>query len=414
MSVAARARLAPVLREPEFLKLFTGQLISNLGDGIVPVVLPFAVLALGGGAAQVGAVLAAGWVPIVALILVGGVIGDRFPRRHVMIAADVLRMGAQGTAAALLVSGHAQIWELGALQVAWGVGAAFFNPAAGALVPQVVSEPNLQAANGLSRLSTSLSSVVGPALGGILVVATSPGWAFAFDSATFAGSVVSLLLLRPPREVARPPGAAFGIVAQLREGWDEFRSRDWLWPTVAQATVFNLAVLAPILVLGPVIARARLGGPGAWAALAASFGVGSVLGGLLAMRVRPARPVLAAVALLLPYCVPPMLLALAVPAPVTAVAVGVAGFGLSVSTTLMRTAIQLAVPPQALGRVMSYTFLGGVACLPVGLAAAGGVAAAVGPSTTLVGSAVLWLVLTCAVLAAPGVRRFRWPAGAAA
>jgi MFS family permease len=400
---------APALREPEFRKLFAGQFVSAFGDAIVPVALPFAVLAVGGSATDIGIVLACGWAPMIVFVLGGGVIGDRLPRRHVMIGSDVVRFAAQTAAAVLLIAGVANIWQLAALQAIWGVAAAFFRPAATALVPQTVQEPQLQSANSLMGISVSVSSLAGPAAAGALVVSVGPGWAFAADASTFLMSVASLALVRTgrlERESGEGDEPAPKVLGQFREGWTAFKSRTWLWVTVLQAGVFHFAVLAPILVLGPIVAETALGGAGAWAVLTGAFGAGSVAGGVAAMHVHPRRPLLVATAFLLPYVLPPILLAKPASLATIAVAVAIAGFGLSVFLALHVTVMQSSVPAAVLSRVSAYDWLGSLVGLPAGFVLAGPLAEAVGVSPVLLGSAVVWLVVTLAVLAVPSVRIF--------
>jgi MFS family permease len=126
MAPMGRLRLG-VLEEREFRLLFTGQVVSQLGDSMTPVALAFAVLDLTGRAADLGYVIAARSVPLVGFLLIGGVIADRLPRRFVMIGADLVRLVTQSTTAALLISGHARIWQIAALQALHGAATAFFN-----------------------------------------------------------------------------------------------------------------------------------------------------------------------------------------------------------------------------------------------------------------------------------------------
>src|SRR5712691_10641160 len=156
-------RLA-VLREREFRLLFLGQTASLLGDGVVPGALSFAVLNLTGSVADLGFVLAARSAPLAAFMLVGGVVADRLPRRAVMIGADVTRFVSQGVLAALLLSGHAQLWQLIVLQAAHGTGSAFFMPAVTGLIAESVSRERLQEANALRWMADSAGRVIGPAI----------------------------------------------------------------------------------------------------------------------------------------------------------------------------------------------------------------------------------------------------------
>src|SRR6478736_2992745 len=107
----AAVRLGP-LAERDFRLLWLGQTTSAFGSGLVPVALAFAVVDLTDSASALGIVLAAGLVARVVFLLVGGVVADRLPRQRVMLAADLLRAGSQGTVAVLLLAGHARVWHL--------------------------------------------------------------------------------------------------------------------------------------------------------------------------------------------------------------------------------------------------------------------------------------------------------------
>ena len=185
-----------VLRQRDFALLYIGQSISVLGDRLVMVAMPFAVLSLpGAGLADVGLVLGSSALTLALFVLVGGVWGDRFPRQRTMLASDVVRALAQGVTAGLLLTGHASVGLLMASQAVYGAAEAFFRPAALGLVPQVVRPDQVQPANALLALSANVGMVAGPALAGVLVALAGPGTAVAVDAGTFAASAVALLFL---------------------------------------------------------------------------------------------------------------------------------------------------------------------------------------------------------------------------
>jgi MFS family permease len=190
------------LRERQFRLLYTGQTFSNLGSALVPIALAFAVLDLTGSATDLGLVLLASRLPQVLLVLAGGVVGDRLPRRRVMLASDLVRCATQATTAVLLATGTARLWQLLALQVAHGAAAAFFDLAATGLVPQTVSPGRLQRANALMGLSRSATGILGQIGAGVLVATVGPALALAVDAASFAVSAWSLALLRTTEQSA--------------------------------------------------------------------------------------------------------------------------------------------------------------------------------------------------------------------
>src|SRR3954463_5549410 len=215
--------LPAVLREErQFRLLFLGQALSVVGDRMTQVVLPFAVLSIGGSVADVGIVAAAGFLPFIVLGLIGGVVADRVERRRILIASDAVRLATQTAAGVLLVSGHAAVWHLAVLTAVFGAADSFFSPAFSGLMPLTISEPHhLQPANALRGLSFSTGSIVGPALGGILVATLGEGGALLLAARPCGVSIPSLVPLRP-RVVER--GAPEPFAADLRGGWREVRT----------------------------------------------------------------------------------------------------------------------------------------------------------------------------------------------
>jgi MFS family permease len=290
MSAARALRVPAVLREePQFRLLFAGQALSVVGDRLSFIAMPFAVLATGGGLAQVGLVAAATSAPFLLFSLVAGVIADRHDRRRIMIASDAVRLVAQVLAGTLVVTGVAEWWQLALIAFAYGSADAFFAPAMYGLMPQIVGPANLQSANALRGLSNAVALVGGPALAGLLLTLLNPGGALLADAVTFAASIAFLSRMRPGvPEVADPVEP--GLLEGLKGGWREVRSRSWVWSMLLGLASYHAIVLPSVFALGPVLAERDLGGPGAWALITAGFGVGSILGQLVLLRWRPERP----------------------------------------------------------------------------------------------------------------------------
>ncbi|WP_030274003.1 MFS transporter, partial [Streptomyces sp. NRRL B-24484] len=392
------ARIPEVLHNRNFALYYTGQSLSILGDAIVPVALAFAVLDLGRGAGALGLVLAAGIAPGVLLVLVGGVVADRIERRRLMVACDLVRFGSQAAQGVLLWTGHATLLSLVLLQLVWGTAAAFFRPASTGLVAEWVESDRLQQANGLVGLSDNLAYTVGPAVAGVLIAVFSPGAALLADALTFAASAVALSLARPAvRTAATAAEASAPVLRGLAEGWQEFRSRTWLWSMVLWAATFHLLALPSVLVLGPAVAKSDLGGASAWAAIAACSGLGAVVGGVIALRYRPRYLLRATFVPLGLYGL--QLVALALPArtAVVAAAALVGGVGVAMFNVYFYTALQQHIPLPVMSRVASYEWLGSIALLPVGQALVGPVAAATSvPGVLLVAGG--WMLVSPVVL----------------
>ncbi len=391
-------------RNPSFRLFVIGQGVSSIGDGVAPIALSFAILELTGSVRDLGLVLAARSLPLVVFVLAGGVLADRLPRKVVMLGSDLVRGGAQAACAVLLLSGVAHIWELAALQALYGAARAFFGPASTGIVPELVATEELQEANSFMGVAENLSSIAGPALGGVVVVAAGAGWGLAFDAAAFLVSAVSLALMRLA-DVSRP--ARRSAVAELREGWQAFAGRKWLLTSVAMMPLILVVVFAPLDVLGPEVAKSHLGGAGAWAAISTAMGVGAALGGAVGFRWQPRFPLRAA--FLLTLAGEPALLFLLARHQLLALIVAfglVAGLAATVFNVLWFTALQREVPANQLSRVSSWDEIGSNLLNPIGLALVGPIAIAAGTSTTLYFAAGLAVVMTLAVVSVGAVRNF--------
>ncbi len=393
-----------VFGERDFRLFFTGYTTSLVGAAMVPVALTFAVLQEGRSTADVGYVLAAETVPLVLLLLAGGVIADRLSRKTVMIAADVVRCVSELLLAGLVLSGSPPLWVFMVLAAVIGAGQAFFNPALTGLLPLIASPARLQQANALKGVAGSTGQIVGPAAAGLIVAAGGAGWAIGIDGASYAVSALCLARLHlPTRPVPQPQS----FLVQLRTGWREFSSRTWLWVIVVQSGLFHLLVYAPFMVLGAVVSNTTLGGASAWGLILTAQGAGSILGGFAVLRARPRRPLVTATLGTFAFAAPVALLALRAPVGAIAAAAAVSGIGIAVFGVLWDTTLQRHIPAAVLSRVSAYDWLGSVALIPLGYALTGPLAAALGTTGTL-WLAAAWTVLGSATaLAVPSVRRLQ-------
>ncbi len=372
---------------------------------MAPIGLAFAVLdTLDGSRTELGLVLAARAIPNAAFILLGGVIADRLPRHAVMVTSNVVSMLTQGTVAALLLTGNAEIWQIVVLSALNGTSAAFFFPASQGIVPQTVPEAMIQQANALLRLALNAANVFGAALGGALVAAAGPGWAIAIDAASFGVAALFTGLLSLP-EIVRE--RAPNMVHELAEGWAAFRSRTWLWSIVAQFSILNAVFVGAFQVLGPVQANAHYGGARLWGVILGAEAAGLICGGLVMLRARPQRMLLLATFSTLVLALPLALLAPPAAAGVVAAAAFVSGVGLEVFAVCWDTTMQQQIPERMLSRLYAYDALGSICLVPVGLAVIGPVADAIGTETTLYAAALLVIGATLPVFAVRDVRELR-------
>ncbi len=389
------------LGQREFRLLFAGRTTSFIGSAFANVALAFAVLELTGSKADLGYVLAARSLPQVIFLLVGGIWADRLPRHLVMVTSNVVSGISQGVIALLLLLGHAQIWQLMVLAAINGMSSAFFFPAAVGIVPQTVPRSMLQSANAVLRLGQNSSWIVGAALGGLVVAATSPGIGVAVDAGTFFLAALFTALIRLPRELRME---ASNFIAELAEGWREFSSRIWLWVIVLQFGFVNAIEQGTEGVLGPAIAKDHFSGAVGWGLILTAQSLGLLVGGFILLRLRPRRLLLTAtLGFLLTI---PFLLALAGPLPLVAViaAAALAGIGIEIFGVMWDTTMQQEIPQEKLSRVYSYDALGSFVLIPLGLAVAGPVSEVFGTRPTLLGAAAISLTATLAVLFVRDVR----------
>jgi MFS family permease len=400
------SRRFAVLRTRNVRWFFVGYLTSNVGTAMSATALAFAVLGSGYGATGLGVVFASGIVPEIAFMLAGGLFADRLGRRQVMLTADLARTVSQGTLAALVFAGSPPIWAFAGLTAVVGAGNAFFTPALTGLTVEVARKEELSDANAVFGMANSGANVVGPALAGILISLTTPATVLAIDAATYLGGAIALAGLRLPTLVL--PGQP-SILSQLVAGWDEFRSRRWIWLTTTQFALFNLLTWGPFLVLGPVVAHQSLDGARSWGFILAGYGAGSVLGGILALGHKPRHPLVVATVATLGYPVPVAVLALGASTAEVALAAVLGGIGSAVFNVFWSTTIQHDIPAAAQARVQAFSLLGAYSAGPIAFAAAGPIAAATSPKTVLAFGAAWSVLATLAVLSTHSVRAVTWP-----
>jgi MFS family permease len=400
---------AELLRSRDFRNVFLAQSVSVFGDGITPVALTFAVLGLTGSGTDLGIVLACQSIPLVLLALVGGVWADRLPRARLMVASDLVRAAVQFVGAVLLLSGTAQIWQLAVLAALHGAAEAFFRPAAGALLPQIVPAARLQQANSLMGMSDNFGWMVGPAVAGMLVGLIGAGGAILIDSATFLVSAAFLTALRVPAVLKTE--AAHGFFDELRKGWHEVKSRTWLWVMLLRVCLVLFIVIAPFQVLGPLGLIEEGYGAVAWGWLQAVFSAGMIVGMLIAMRYRPKRPMITVTFTGATAVAAPLALAIFGDPWTLGVIYGLRGVSVGILVAVWNTTLQTQISRESLGRVTAWDWMASLALWPVGLAVAGPLAQAFGVTTMCWATGIIGLFAAFWVLLVKDVWRLR-PAAA--
>jgi MFS family permease len=380
------------LKVRDFAKLWTGLSVSLLGDGIYYVALPIQVYAISNVPTALSIVGVAWTLPLVLFLLLGGLISDRFDRRRVMIVADLIRFAAIGSIGVLSVTGALELWHIIVLVAFYGIGDALFNPAFGAIVPDVVPQELLTEANALDQfIKPVMLRLIGPAIGGLLVGLLGPGEAFLIDGVTFFVSAVAIYFMRTRPRHAGGVVTVASIRSDLATGFSFVRSHPWLWGTLLAAAMALLTFFGPFQVLVPYVIKNQLGGsPQDIGWVYAIGGAGGILGAIaVGQRGLPRKHILF------------MYLSWAV------TGLAISGFGLAnslwqmwlaslvmaatntASMVVWGTLLHRLVPRDMRGRVHSFDWLVSVALVPLSFALTGPIANAIGEQATLVGAGLL-------------------------
>jgi hypothetical protein len=405
-SGTGRGGLLRPLAERDFRLLWAGQAISLLGDGVLTVALAWQTLQLSSSPTALALVMFARATPRIVLMLLGGVISDRLPRRLVMLAADLVQALAVGVIALLAAGDQLRLWHLVVLGAVASAASAFFLPASTALLPELLATDLLLPANALSTSSRVLAAqFAGPALGGLLIAAAGTAAAFAVDAASFLVSVATLAMLRTRPEPRPASERATGMLQEVGEGLAYARGQPWIWVTLVVAAFANFLVGGPLQVLLPVIVNRLGAGAGSLGLVYAAFGVGGGLAVLLAGQLGvPRKRVTAMYAVWIPSGLVVAGIGLARGVVALALLYGLVGLLFELGNLIWTTLLQERVPARVLGRVSSLDWLISVGTQPIAIAVTGPLAAAIGVTAVLVAGGLISVPTSVAGLLWPGVR----------
>jgi MFS family permease len=385
----------------DFALFFVARALARLGDTMLPVALAAGLLQYGYGVGAVGLAMAASAAPFAGLVIFGGVIADRFSTRGLMIGADLVRLAAQALAATLFFADHVVLWQICAIGAVNGVAGAVFQPGVASTVPRLATD--IQGANGAIRIAESAAQLAGPALAGLLVAFASAGGVFVAHAATFGLSALCLLLLRLPPATPGSQAHSASFTADLAEGWREFRSRTWLWAVIVIWCVYMISVWGPTV---PLVATEVLQrhGPRAYGLINSALGAGTVVGGLVALRLRPRRMLRAGSLALFAFACFPASVGAGLGVAAISTGAVIAGAGTSIWGVMWATSVQTQVAPDVLNRIHAYDVAGSLAMMPVGQALAGPAAAVLGGDNVLLIAGAMTLVVATALLSVPAIR----------
>lgn len=395
------------LRLRDFALLWTGMAISMVGDGVYVIAIAWQVYEISNRPSALAMVGVAWSLPQVLLMLLSGALADRFDRRKLMIAGDVIRFAAISTIGALSIAGRLTIPLVVGLVVVYGVGQAIFQPSFSAIVPTIVPGVLLVEANSLAQFVRPFAMMLlGPLVGGVLIAAFGTGWAFVFDGGTFLFSALMILLMRA-RSERRPAGSEERLLADVAEGLRYVLANRWLLVAMVGATVSLLATWGPWETLVPFVIKNDLHGSATDLGLVFGAGGLGAVAAALFFGQRGTLPRKPLTALYVSWAIGML---------------GTAGFGLVTGVwqamlvalvteacitflvVIWFTLVQRLVPGHLLGRVTSLDWMVSIAGVPLSFAVVGPVASAIGARATLVLAGVLGGGITIAVMFLPGAR----------
>ena len=397
------------LRHRNFRLFWSGQLISLIGTWMQTVAQAWLVLVLTNDPFMLGLVAAAQFTPVLVLGLFGGIVADHVPKREALIATQAVALVLAATLAILTALDIVEVWHILVLAVLLGVTSAVDMPTRQAFVIEMVGREDIGNAVALSSASFNGARIVGPAIAGLAIGLLDISLAFALNALTFVAVIAALLAMRTqdlrPATTSPMPRSVSAVVANLTEGLGYVRRT----PVVLLAvSVIGLVALAGMNfnVLMPGFARDGLGvGATGFGFLMAASGIGSLAAalGIAFLRGRPGPQILIGGALVLGAL--EVIVALTRSFPISLVGMfGIGAGGIAMAAT-GNTMIQLAVPDELRGRVMSVYTTVFAGSAPIGGLLFGWIASRAGPSSALlVGGLAALAVATIAGLAARRAR----------
>lgn len=394
-----------VLEIRDFRLLLLGQGLSWVGDAFNPIALSVAVVLGGGGARELGVILASAIVARLVCTLLGGVWADRLTPHVIMVVTDLVRFATASGMAVSFAVGDPPLALLAALSAVSAGSGAFFFPAFVSLRPLVVPSVLRQGANATISTFQSGAQIGGPVLAGFVVAQLGPVWGFAINAATFLWSAACAARVSARAERG---GGRSSMWSEVRDGFGEIRSRDWLWTGLTSAGMFHISS-GVLIVLIELVAIRDLGGARALGLITAAQGVGGLLGGLIALRVQPRRILLAGFLALATMGLLPLGFAWPGTLPGILVLALVAQAGLMFFDVGWQTALQEGVPHDRLARVVSWDILISFVAMPIGSLLAGPLSERFATDTIMVSIAAWMLVAGCWPVLVRGTRSFTRP-----
>ena len=388
-----------------FIPLVSSRFISNVGNGLSPIALAYGVLSIpGADGKDLSIVMAARFVPMVALMLLGGVVGDRYKRNRVVGGADIIGSVFVAISAISFIGHFPSVWLLAVMGAIFGVLNALWWPAMVGVLPEILPKEKLKDGNAIVALSNNIGFVVGALLGGTLVTLYGSGWALLIDAISFliAGFLVWNLDLPP-----MPERENNSVLLDLRIGWREFISRPWVIAVVCSFAIINMCFEAMWQVLGPLAYDQGTSGPRNWSLNLAAVTTGMICGSVIALKIKLKRPLVSSMILIAASSVWNFAIATSQPLLLTMLCGVVSGLAIDIFMVQWNTAMQTHIPEESFSRVAAYDAFGSFGIAPIGVAFAGPAAAYFGITATLWATGILTCIAALASLSVKSLRTLK-------
>lgn len=389
-----------------FALLWSGQIVSRLGDSFFTIALAWWVLQKTGSATAMGVVLICSTIPMLLFLLLGGVVGDRWPRVRLMLGSDLIRGGVVILIAVLAFMQWLQLWEVFVMSAIFGTVEAFFYPAYTALIPELVPVELLPSANSLRSISIKIALIVGPAIAATIIAVGGTSLAFALDGVSFLVSALCVVALPCVAALRNPAEMETGVLQDLHKGIVTVLVSPWLWLTLLIACVSTIFLEGPAEAALPLLVKQRFGAQVSYYAL---LNMLSAFGSLLAAvwlghfkRLRHRGPLTYAAWLLASLML--LVMGLGIPIVVISLAFFIQGMALTTLGLAWANSLQEFVPSDLLGRVSSIDMLVSSGLLPIGYGLAGIAADRLGAAPVfMLGGAIAAAIITLG-LVHPAIR----------
>lgn len=422
--------LSPIRRSKAFTYLWLGQWIAMLGSSVSVLILPLVVYSLTDSSTALGLAMTCYMLPNILALPFAGWIVDKTDRLRLVMLSNGARLCIMLLAAVSIFSGTLTLERLYIGLVFYGMMEGVFNPAYSALRAEVFTPDIRNAANALSQISIQGVRLLGPALGGMLVTASSPGAGFALDSLTYLISLICFAMLgrvlsaqkgrsglfasakiaRAEQAAQTPhsPSVLSGFGTEFMEGVRVLSKLPWLWITIVAFSLLNICYTGIVAVLVPWLFKVHHGlDTSVYGIAMAGTAVGAILAAVLFGSKKDwKRRGLVAYGGALLGGVALLLLSVVTWVPGLVMAMVLEGFGMMMFMIIWEISLQELVPAESFGRVASLDMLGSFALLPVGYLIVGRLADTIGGIPTIAIFAGAGISILLAALCSPHIRRF--------